>query len=78
MEYIKICENPADSIRKEREIVCFPIVNRGKLWYDSLSMEQLAELRDWYWAWLDAPQTLTYPVKPEWLEEKLKREEILL
>lgn len=78
MKNIKICENPADTIRKERAKICFPIVNRGKLWYDCLTLEQLSDLRKWYWEWLDAPETLTYPIMPEWLEDKLTREEILL
>lgn len=78
MKYIKICENPADVIRKERERVCFPVINRGKLWYDCLTLEQLAELKAWYWEWLDAPETLHYPIMPKWLKDKLIKEEILL
>ena len=37
--------NLVDAIRRQRDIVCFPVINRGKLWYDSLSYEQLGELK---------------------------------
>ena len=36
------------SLRNMRERVCFPVINRGKLWYDSLTSEQLNELKKWY------------------------------
>ena len=29
--------------RKRREVECFPIINRGQLWYDTLSAAQLAD-----------------------------------
>ena len=64
--------------RKQRETECFPIVNRGKLWYDCLSFEQLAELKQWYHDWLDVTKTLVIPVKPKWLNDKLEKEEIIL
>lgn len=54
-------------IRHRRETECFPIINRGSLWYDSLTAEQKAELATWYQAWLDAPETLVVPQKPSWL-----------
>ena len=54
-------------IRKRRELECFPIINRGKLWYDTLTDEQLQELKEWYEAWLNATETLIIPDKPEWL-----------
>ena len=55
-------------IRYRRENECFPIINRGSLWYDTLTDEQKAELSVWYHAWLDAPQTMVIPTKPTWLE----------
>ena len=64
------------TLRKQREEQCFSIINRGKLWYDCLSIEQLSELNDWYFAWLDVTETKVIPVKPEWLNKKLSREEI--
>ena len=71
-------KDPLDSLRKQRDKVCFPIINRGKLWYDCLTVEQLAELRDWYWAWLNVTETLEIPLTPTWLQDKLTGEEILL
>jgi hypothetical protein len=75
---IEILEDPIKTLREERERVCFPIINRGKLWYDTLSIEQLTELRVWYRAWLDVTETLTIPITPEWINEKVREEEILL
>lgn len=60
-------ENKKKNIRCRRASECFPIVNRGALWYDKLTAEQVAELSAWYEAWLDAPQTMTVPTKPEWV-----------
>ena len=53
--------------RRRRELECFPIINRGQLWYDTLSEGQLSELKNWYQAWLDGTNTPTIPEKPEWL-----------
>ena len=53
--------------RKRREVECFPVINRGQLWYDTLSEEQLSELKTWYQAWLNGTNTQTIPEKPEWL-----------
>ena len=53
--------------RRRRELECFPINNRGQLWYDTLSEGQLSELKNWYQAWLDGTNTQTIPEKPEWL-----------
>lgn len=55
------------SIREARENQCFPIINRGELWYETLTAEQRQELAVWYQAWLDAPQTLKMPNTPSWL-----------
>lgn len=60
-------EKEKTTIRRQRESECFPIINRGQLWYATLSPEQLTELSNWYTAWLDAPETLTTPKAPEWL-----------
>lgn len=63
------------ALRKEREKECFSVINRGKLWYNLLTDEQVAELRDWYLAWLNVTETRSIPKKPKWLNEKLKQEE---
>ena len=55
-------------LRKDRELKCFPIINRGYLWYKRLSNQQMKELDKWYAAWLDAPQTLIEPQTPQWLK----------
>lgn len=64
-------------IRERRANVCFPVINRGKLWYDSLTREQLNELKIWYKAWLDAPETLSIPASPTWLNDKPIEEDVL-
>lgn len=60
-------EAAKDAYRKRREIECFPVINRGSLWYDTLTEKQLSELKTWYRAWLDGTNTQTIPEKPEWL-----------
>lgn len=55
------------NLRNQREVECFPIINRGKLWYDNLTTKQIAELNEWYNAWLDVTETKVIPNKPNWL-----------
>lgn len=57
-----------EEIRTSREKECFPYINRGKWWFDSLSDEKLEELRQWYIDWLNAPATQVIPEKPSWLD----------
>ena len=64
----EILENKKNELRNRREEECFSIINRGKLWYNNLTEEQIAELDVWYNKWLMAPQTLEVPDKPEWLK----------
>lgn len=54
-------------LRSRRETECFPIINRGQLWYESLDGQQRTELREWYTAWLNVTETLVVPEKPNWL-----------
>lgn len=56
-----------DAIRQRREAECFPVINRGQLWYARLTEKQSMELNDWYQAWLDATRTGAVPDKPAWL-----------
>ena len=67
-------------LRDRRKNECFPIVDRGALWYDRLSMEQINELEDWYQAWLDVTETGVVPPLPEWVNDKFTKEseEILI
>lgn len=62
-------ESIKEQFRIQRNNECFSIVNRGKLWYDLLTEEQIVELNNWYKAWLDVTDTLSAPVKPKWLIE---------
>ena len=56
-----------DTLRSQRETECFSIINRGQLWYDTLTESQKAELKEWYIAWLDVTDTLVVPNKPDWI-----------
>lgn len=56
------------AFRIQREAVCFSVINRGEPWYERLTDQQREELQDWYQAWLDVTQTLTVPVKPDWIK----------
>lgn len=66
--HIQSDEEKREEIRYNREQKCFPIINRGKLWYDKLTDEQLKELGKWYEAWLNAPETMIEPDDLEWLK----------
>ena len=57
-----------DMCRSIRSQVCFPIINRGQLWYDKLTDEQKEELSKWYNDWLNVTITLVMPEAPEWLK----------
>ena len=57
-------------LRERREQECFPIINRGQLWYSLLSDSQLQELKNWYQAWLDVTETEIVPEKPSWLGDE--------
>lgn len=57
-----------DKLRQQREVECFPIINRGQLWYDTLTSEQRTELQSFYRAWLDVTETKVIPTKPSWIK----------
>lgn len=71
-------EQKLSHLRKLRITECFSIINRGKLWYDSLTLSEEAELRDWYAAWLNVTETLIIPKRPSWLDNKINMEAELL
>ena len=75
---VYVQDSPADIIRRRREEICFPVINRGKAWYKLLTREQEDELDAWYQKWLDAPESLTEPATPEWLNKKIIKTEELL
>jgi hypothetical protein len=75
IRYFQIVEHPQPTIeeqknalRRMREFKCFAIVNRGAVWYDTLTDENKKELSDWYQKWLDVTTTMQPPEKPEWLK----------
>lgn len=72
----ELTERNREEIRTRRVAECFAVVNRGKIWYDRLSEEQETELADWYEAWLNAPETLVVPDRPEWMDNNLNTEEV--
>lgn len=59
--------------RWAREKYCFPIVNRGKAWYDHLTLGQESELNEWYESWLDVTETLKLPEDLSWINDKLNK-----
>lgn len=54
-------------LRRQREIECFTIINRGPLWYERLTTGEKEELRQWYQEWLDVTDTLKIPNPPSFL-----------
>lgn len=54
-------------LRLRREKECFTFINRGQLWYATLSVKQLAEMTTWYKAWLKVTETKVVPERPTWL-----------
>lgn len=72
-EYIELLRR----LRERRTKECFSVINRGKLWYDRLSLEQYRELKVWYEKWLNVTNTLVAPERPYWIDLKLQDEEII-
>ena len=67
-------ESEKNVLRSRREVECFTIVNRGKAWYDLLTIVQEAELKSWYESWLNVTETRIIPKRPSWLDQKLNTE----
>lgn len=65
-EQIKI-KAKQNNLRSQREKECFEVINRGVLWYDTLTSEEKSELKAWYKDWLDVTETLKVPKKPKFL-----------
>lgn len=55
-------------LRGKRESECFPVINRGILWYNKLDSKKIEELEKWYNDWLNVTETLVVPTKPDWLK----------
>ena len=58
-----------EELRIKREEVCFSVVNRGDIWYETYvnTEERKQEFQAWYQAWLDVTDTLSEPETPEWI-----------
>jgi len=54
--------------RRRRNRECFPIINRGNAWYNTLTSSQKLDLDKWYKDWLEVTVTLVEPIKPKWLK----------
>ena len=65
---VKLKEKQKEELRHMREFECFRIINRGGLWYETLTDEQREVLKAWYEDWLNVTETLAKPNKPEWLK----------
>lgn len=75
-------EDILETLRNRRFVECFNIINRGVLWYNTLTEEQRLELDKWYKEWLDITDTYInayeqnpefdietiIPIKPVWLK----------
>lgn len=55
-------------LRHQRKNECFPIINRGQLWYNKLTEIEKVELKEWYEAWLNVTETFIIPDKPNWIK----------
>lgn len=55
-------------LRENRERLCFSVINRGKLWYDTLTTVQLAALAEWYALWLNVTTSLQEPTTPDFIK----------
>ena len=62
-------EEAKATLRERREKECFSVVNRGWIWYSTLTLAQWRELRTWYLAWLNVTNTLTIPNRPSWVDD---------
>ena len=60
-------EEVLENLRLQRNEECFSVINRGQLWYETLTVLQKEELRTWYQAWLNVTETRIIPIKPLWL-----------
>ena len=60
-------EEVEKALRELRETECFPIVNRGDVWYNRLSSSERSQLENWYQEWLDVTETFKKPNKPSFI-----------
>jgi len=58
-----------EDVRFKRHQECFTVINRGKLWYDSLTKEQICELTLWYNNWLNITEVIKELLKTNKVED---------
>lgn len=61
-------ETAKEVLRAIRERECYSIINRGILWYETLSETQKQDLLNWYNSWKDVTETFVIPIKPWWIK----------
>ena len=61
-------EKAKEVLRGIRERECYSIINRGILWYETLSETQKQDLLNWYNSWKDVTETFVIPIKPWWIK----------
>ena len=61
-------EQEQAALRMRRETECFSVVNRGWIWYSTLTLSQWRELRAWYLAWLNVTDAGEIPERPAWVD----------
>ena len=64
---LHVTEETKEEYRQRREKECFSVINRGQLWYETMNLQQIIELRSWYKAWLNVTETMVVPERPAWL-----------
>lgn len=69
-----VVKDKKEQLRRMRRNECFSVINRGKAWYDLLTVEQESELKAWYEAWLNVTDSLVIPKRPSWLDDKINTE----
>jgi hypothetical protein len=57
-----------EHLRNIRDYLCFRVVNRGGVWYATLTEQEKIELMEWYVAWLNITETKEVPQEPSWLK----------
>ena len=60
-------EEILDDLRLRRRYECFDVVNRGQVWYDSLTQIQKEELKTWYKNWLDVTEKYSEGISIEYI-----------
>jgi hypothetical protein len=68
-----------NKLRRKRKWYCFNIINRGQVWYNTLTEQEQEELQEWYQEWLDITSdpdlnldNPILPTPPAWLQPDIK------